>query len=153
MRRRCGNFCQKNGRARRAARRRRASAGRHGPVGTSGLQHRRSGSEDRSLSLLPTARSGASRPAAGACERAAAARLSAAVHPPEAGGRAVGRQPHPSAVPRRGSVCAQAQSPSQGRGRTGADPGGGEAECALVHGLRPRPVRQRAALAYPQHCR
>ena len=48
-----GSFCQKNGRARRAARRRRASAGRDGPVGTSGLHHRRRGSQDGPLSVLP----------------------------------------------------------------------------------------------------
>ena len=39
----------KKGMARRAARRRRASAGRDGPVGTSGLRHRRSGPEDGAL--------------------------------------------------------------------------------------------------------
>ena len=37
MRRRCASFCQKNGRARRQARRGGASAGRDGPVGAAGL--------------------------------------------------------------------------------------------------------------------
>jgi len=44
-----------NGRARRAARRRRASAGRHGPVGTSGLQYRWSGPKDGPLPIPPPA--------------------------------------------------------------------------------------------------
>ena len=66
MRRRCGSSFQKNGRARRAARRRRASAGRHGPVGTSGLQYRWSGLEDGPLPIPPPAGCGASHPVAGA---------------------------------------------------------------------------------------
>lgn len=42
----------KNGRARREARSRHASAGRHGPVGTAGLFHRRRGPEDGALLLM-----------------------------------------------------------------------------------------------------
>jgi putative transposase len=57
----------KNGRARRAARCRRASSGRHGSVGTSGLQYRWGGSEDGPLPVPPCAGCGASHPAAGAC--------------------------------------------------------------------------------------
>ena len=45
----------KNGRARRQARRRRASAGHDGPVGAAGLLHRRCGSQDDPLPLMPTA--------------------------------------------------------------------------------------------------
>jgi transposase-like protein len=45
----------KNGRARRQARRRRASSGHDGPVGAAGLLHRRCGSQDDPLPLMPTA--------------------------------------------------------------------------------------------------
>ena len=48
-------FRQKNGRARRQARRRRASSGRDGPVGTAGLFDRRRGAQDDPLSIMPTA--------------------------------------------------------------------------------------------------
>src|SRR3984957_6641983 len=43
----------KNGRARRQARRRRASAGLNGPVGTAGLLHRWGGSQDDPLPFAP----------------------------------------------------------------------------------------------------
>ena len=46
MQPRSASFCQKNGRARRQARRRRASRGRDGPVGTAGLLDRQRGSQD-----------------------------------------------------------------------------------------------------------
>ena len=85
----------KNGRARRAARRRRASAGRHGPVGTSGLQHRRRRPEDGPLPLLPLSGRRTSREAARSRQRAATLRLSSPVHSAPAGGRSVWRQPHP----------------------------------------------------------
>ena len=51
MRRRCASCCQKNGRARRQARRGGASAGHDGPVGAAGLFDRRRGPEDGPLSL------------------------------------------------------------------------------------------------------
>lgn len=48
-------FLSKNGWARRAARRPRASPGRYGSVGTSGLPHRRRGSEDGPIPFAPPA--------------------------------------------------------------------------------------------------
>ena len=72
---RCGSLCQKTGRARRAARRRRASAGRHGPAATSGLQHCRCGSEDGPIPFAPPTGHETSCQAAGACQRAATTRL------------------------------------------------------------------------------
>jgi putative transposase len=45
----CELLSKKNARARREARSRRADSGRHGPVGASGLFHRRYGPQDRSL--------------------------------------------------------------------------------------------------------
>src|ERR1700735_3063254 len=50
---RFASFCQKNGRARRQARRRRASSGHDGPVGTAGLLSCRRGSQDGPLPLHP----------------------------------------------------------------------------------------------------
>jgi transposase InsO family protein len=52
---RSASFCQKNGRAHRQARGRRASAGRDGLVGTAGLLDRRGGSQDDPLPLAPGA--------------------------------------------------------------------------------------------------
>src|SRR5450755_4059388 len=54
MRRRCGSCCQKNGRARRPARRSRAPEGRYGSFGTAGLFDRRRGPDDGSLPVSPT---------------------------------------------------------------------------------------------------
>jgi putative transposase len=76
----------KNGRVRRAARRRRASAGRDGPVGTSGLQYRWRRSEDGALSIVSSSRQGATCAAARSCQRAAATWLPSLVHPAAAGG-------------------------------------------------------------------
>src|SRR5277367_5190728 len=55
MQPRSASFCQKNGRARRQARRRRAPAGRDGPVGAAGLFDRQRGSQDDPLPVMPTA--------------------------------------------------------------------------------------------------
>jgi putative transposase len=64
MRLRYASFCQKNGRARRQARRGGASGGRDGPVGAAGLFDRGRGSEDDPLLLSPATGHGATRPAA-----------------------------------------------------------------------------------------
>ncbi len=62
----------KNGRARRQARRCRASAGRYGPVGTAGLLNRRRGSQDDPLPFMPFAGHKASNAAARSRRRATA---------------------------------------------------------------------------------
>ncbi len=77
---------------------------------------------------------------ASARQRAAALWLSSAVRPAAAGGRAVRDQSYPSALP--GGRARDAQAPQSLR-RPRADPGGAEAECALVSGLRVGPVRRR----------
>ena len=67
----------KNGRARRQARRRRAPAGRDGPVGAAGLFDRQRGSQDDPLPVMPTAGHRASDAAARSRQRTEALRLSA----------------------------------------------------------------------------
>ena len=52
-----------------------------------------------------------------------------------------------------GLTRAQAPGPPPRRGHPGADPGRGQAECPLVAGFCPRPVRQRPALPHPEHRR
>lgn len=65
----------KNVRARRQARSCRASAGRHGPVGTAGLFHCRRRSQDDPLSVLSPTGDGAARQASRPCQRAETLRL------------------------------------------------------------------------------
>ena len=72
---RFASFCQKNGRARRQARRRRAPAGRDGPVGAADLFDRQRGSQDDPLPVMPTAGHRASDTAARSRQRAAAVQL------------------------------------------------------------------------------
>src|SRR5690606_27731039 len=127
----------KNGRARRQARSFRASAGRHEPVGASGLLLRRSGPEEGALPLMSSAGDAIARPIARTCQRAPALRLSATVHPAAAGGRAIGHQSHLPALPRRRADGSQAPGKATSSGNTSTDPGRGEAECAMVTGLRP----------------
>ena len=58
----------KNGKARRQARSRRASAGRDGSVGTTGLQHRQRRPEDDPLPVVPAAGFGPANAAARPCQ-------------------------------------------------------------------------------------
>jgi putative transposase len=74
---RSASFSQKNGRARRQARRRRASAGRDGPFGAAGLLPCRCGSQDDPLPPAPAAGHRASDAIARSRQRTAAFRLSA----------------------------------------------------------------------------
>ncbi|MCP1835686.1 transposase InsO family protein [Bradyrhizobium sp. USDA 4532] len=73
-----------------------------------------------------------------------AVRLPSAVHSAATRGRAIRAQPHSPDLSGRRTDSPQAVGSPQGLVVPGADPGGSEAECALVAGLRPRPVRQRA---------
>lgn len=57
-----------------------------------------------------------------------------------AGSRGRARRSQPAASP-------------QGCRQPGPDPDKGQAQCTVVAGLRPRPVRQRRALPYPRHRR
>lgn len=63
-----GSHYKKNGRARRQARSRCASAGCHGPIGASGLFLRRCRSQDGALPVLPSAGDGIARQAARDCQ-------------------------------------------------------------------------------------
>ena len=153
MRLRYASFSQKNGRARRQTRRGGASGGRDGPVGAAGLFDRGSGPEDDPLLLSPATGHWAPRPVARTGEPTPPVRLSPAVHPAAAGGRAVRDQSNPPALSGGRAHCPQASGPPQGDRHPGANPGGSEAKRTLVPRLRLRPVCQRTALPRPQHRR
>src|SRR6202161_1173935 len=122
----------KDGRARRQARRRRASAGRDGPFGTAGLLPCRCGSQDDPLPFTPRAGHGASDAIARSRQRPSALRLSASVHPAAAERRSVRDQSDLPPLSRRGPDGAQAAGPAA-RGRdAGADPGRGDCQRPLV---------------------
>ena len=86
-------------------------------------------------------------------QRAEALRLSAAVHPAAAGGRAVRHQSHLPALSRGRPHGAQAAGAAARRGNAGADPRRAQRQRALVAGFRPRPVRLRPAVPHPEHRR
>ena len=116
---RFASFCQKNGRARRQARRRRASSGHDGPVGTAGLLIVSADRKIGPLPLMPAAGHGASGAIARSRQREEAFRVSSAVRPVAAGGRALGHQPHLPALSRRRPHGAQATGSEARRGRRG----------------------------------
>src|ERR1700722_18194342 len=141
----------KNGRARRQARRRRASAGRDGPFGTAGLLHCRRGSQDDPLPLTTRAGHGTSDAIARSRQRTAALRLSAPVHPAAPGRRTVRDQPHLSALSRRRPDGAQAASLAARSRDAGAGPGRGGRQRPPVSGFCPRPARLRPTIPHPEH--
>jgi putative transposase len=127
----------KKGRARRQARRRRASSGHDGPVGTAGLLPCRRVSQDGLLPLMPAARHGGSDAIARSRQRPSALRLSTPVHPAAPGRRTIRDQPHLPALSRRRPHGAQAAGSEARRGVAGADPGRIQAERSLVGGFPP----------------
>ena len=137
MQPRSASFCQKNGRACCQARRRRASSGRDGPVGTAGLFDRQRGSQDDPLSIMPTAGHRTSDASARSRPRTEALRLSAIVHPAAPGRRTVRDQPHLPALPRRGPDGAQAAVAAARSGNAGANRRRGGRQRPLVSGFRP----------------
>lgn len=119
----CSVSCsQKNGRARRQARRSRASEGRARPVGAAGLQHRLGGSDDDPLPFSPAGGHGAARAPAGSGERTAPVWIPSSLRPPVPGRRAVGPQPDLSALPRGEADVEEATRPAARGRHQGADP-------------------------------